>query len=522
MPKTSLLVWIALFLWVAAAPVGKKKTYTIEVRQAEKFKSVKDRPDVQRLVGHVILSHRGRLLLCDSADLFSKDNRMIATGNPVRLESGDTLFLECKHLDYDGHTEEAIAKDSVVLTQKSTRLFAQRIFLRMKENIAHYNERGTVIDTTNTLHSQNGIFYFDKEYIDFTKDVILINKQFMATGDTMRYQTDKGLSTFLGKTTIEDSGYIIKTTEGWFSSKSNHAGFNTTTTYYAQGLLFRCDSLYLFRDSQIAEMYYDLFMYDSTNNIYITGQKGISYERDSSAKIFDSATLVSMDKEDSLFLHADTLFYRTVRDSAKSKKLLAVSNVKFHRRDFQGVCDTLTFTTIDSVFRMKEEPILWADSTQMTADSIALFIENGKPHKVFLYQNAMLLSRKDSVQFDQITGKFIIGDFEKSHLKTITVEKNSQSWTFLADKKQDIGLNKLACGMLIFHLKNRQIEWIEAINNPSGVVVPSQSLNEENMYLPKFNWDETHLPKKRSDIYIPRKAKTIPLLNDTLQSIQQK
>ena len=78
--------------------------------------------------------------------------------------------------------------------------------------------------------------------------------------------------------------------------------------------------------------------------------------------------------EDTLYLVADTLVsYQALnKDSVYSDYFNAFFNVRFMKSDMSGIADSLHFNGFDSLFVLYDDPILWSDSVQMSADSIAI------------------------------------------------------------------------------------------------------------------------------------------------------
>jgi len=98
---------LGLFLLVIPLAWGQKDTSRgakINIRQADKGYYNKN-SGKNRLIGDVIFEHEGALLYCDSAWLFSRENRIKSFGN-VRINQGDTLELLGDYLEYNGFTRK--------------------------------------------------------------------------------------------------------------------------------------------------------------------------------------------------------------------------------------------------------------------------------------------------------------------------------------------------------------------------------------------------------------------------------
>ncbi|HNV96243.1 MAG TPA: hypothetical protein PKG63_07200, partial [Bacteroidales bacterium] len=83
------------------------------------------------------------------------------------------------------------------------------------------------------------------------------------------------------------------------------------------------DSLFYDRGKQYGIATKNVSLIDSTNQLTICGNYGRYYENPDKAFMTDSALFVAVqDSVDTMYLHADTLFYLTTIDSLKYLKLI--------------------------------------------------------------------------------------------------------------------------------------------------------------------------------------------------------
>jgi hypothetical protein len=79
----------------------------------------------------------------------------------------------------------------------------------------------------------------------------------------------------------------------------------------------------------------------------------------------------------------------------------------------QAVADSLVFAKSDSVFTMYKYPIVWSDSTQVSGDTIDLFLKDKKLDKMKVKSQANILNSPDLLFFNQIQGRIIESFFEQ-------------------------------------------------------------------------------------------------------------
>ncbi len=203
-------------------------------------------------------------------------------------------------------------------------------------------------------------------------------------------------------------------------------------------------------------------------------------------------------KKDSVAIVADT-----VKSSGKddNKLFMAYHRVRFYKKDLQGLCDSLSYQMKDSVMRLFKEPVLWSDVHQMTAEKIEYRPHKPDPSIARLDNNGFIISREDSIKFNQISGKTLIGYIYKNELKNIDVNGNAITLYYIKNKDQYSGMNKLESSKISVTLLNSKIDNIDFFPNPEGKSIPLKDLTPEDVKLKGFEWREIEKPRDRFDLY---------------------
>ena len=177
-------------------------------------------------------------------------------------------------------------------------------------------------------------------------------------------------------------------------------------------------------------------------------------------------------------------------------------NVKLFRSDLRGRCDSLVYTTIDSIARFFRNPVLWnEEKTQFTSDSIQLSIRNNEIYKANLIENAFIISKEDSIHFHQIKSTEMVAYFKENDVYRFDALGGVQAMIFLAERDSVITLmNQKECRMLTAKLANQTIERVRYIENVKSDVTPTYKLPQEKMRLRDFNWREDQLIRSRSEL----------------------
>jgi hypothetical protein len=217
--------------------------------------------------------------------------------------------------------------------------------------------------------------------------------------------------------------------------------------------------------------------------------------------ITDSALAILVEKQDSLFLHADTLI--ALFDSTQqAKDLYAYYKVKFYRTDIQGMCDSLHNNLNDSVLTLYKNPVLWSDENQLTADSITILFKNKQIDQMWLHNTSLIISMDDSVRFNQIRGLNMTGYFADNELRRIYVGSNAETIYYVRDEDESlIGVNKAVSGSMWIYVTDNEIERIVYIDHPNAVLYPEADMPVQDKKLRGFSWQEAQRPRNKDQIF---------------------
>ncbi|MBR4801473.1 MAG: hypothetical protein IK041_01545 [Bacteroidales bacterium] len=176
--------------------------------------------------------------------------------------------------------------------------------------------------------------------------------------------------------------------------------------------------------------------------------------------------------------------------------------VKLFRSDLRGACDSLIYTTIDSIARFYKDPILWnEEKTQFTSDSIQLSIRNNEIYKANLIENAFIISQEDSIHFHQIKSTEMIAYFKDNDVYRFDALGGVQAMFFLSEKDSVVTLmNQKECRLMTAKIVNQEIERVRYIESVKSDVIPTYKLPIEKMRLRDFNWQADRMPKSRNEL----------------------
>jgi lipopolysaccharide export system protein LptA len=454
----------------------------------------------RRLIGNVIFKHEGAIMFCDSAYLY-EDNSMDAFAN-VRVNQGDTIKLFCEELNYNGNTELAKAKRDVRLIDREMTLYSDKIDYNMATEEAWYNTGGSIIDSENALYSKIGYYYSGIEEMFFKDSVKLINEQYTLYCDTLRYNAQTEVAFFLGPTKIISDENTIHCKFGWYDTELDIAQFSNEATIFSADQSIQGDSLYYNKHHGYGIAIGNVIVSDTAQSMVLTGKLAKYYELGDMILLTDSAVMIQDMGADSLFLHADTLL--SIVDTIIDRRILfAFHHAKFFKPDMRGKCDSLVYSYADSTIRLYNDPILWSDENQLTADSMWIQNRNGRVDQLFMKENSMIISEQDSAMYNQIKGTYMTGYFKEQKLHNVFVEGNGETIYFTGEDGGEIdNVNKAKASNLIIKIDSNKVKDIIFLTQPDATLYPLNLVNLNDMKLDDFNWRIEDRPGKMEDIFV--------------------
>jgi len=483
----------------------------------------------KRLIGDVRLKHESVLMFCDSAYIYS-DNSMDAFAH-VHIQQNDSIHLYGDLLKYNGNTKKAVLTKNVIVNKGDMQLTTQELNYDVSTSIGSYVVSAKIVNKENVLTSEQGYFFANTNDLTFKKNVVLTNPQFVINCDTMRYNTSSKITYFKGPTTIKSKENLIYCEDGWYDTANDLSRFSKHSYILTQEQKMFGDSLYYDRKKGIGKARQNVQIIDTTQKLTITGNLALHYEFDDLSIVTGNALLMQISEKDTLFLHADTLKALgessskdslNIRKPVKNKKelvkidsskrdttyshdnqrLFAYHKVKFFRRDIQGKCDSLIYTTIDSTMKLFGLPVMWSDENQLTADSIKIITGQKSVKTIDLESGSFIVSSEDSLRFNQVRGKKMRGFFADNKLFKVNVIGNGQTIYYVKEKKEIKAVNRADCSDLRIMFKDDQIDRITFITKPEATLYPLDKIDVKELRLKDFIWRISERPEEVKDIFI--------------------
>jgi lipopolysaccharide export system protein LptA len=480
--------------------VGKHSKSVVFLDKADVMRGDPAFPNVQIISQNVRFHQDNTYLYCDSAYFYEQENSLDAFGN-VKMVQGDTLYLYGDVLFYDGNSKLAHLKYNVRMENKGTILTTDSLLYDRMQNVGYYTTGGRITNGNNVLTSLIGQYYPGIHTSFFKTAVKLVNPDFVMRSDTLKYDTQTGVATIVGPTTIvHKDKTTITSTSGWYDTHTDRSQLlKRSVVKNPDGRQLTADTIFYDKKGGIGKAYHNVEMNDTAQNMTIYGHYGYYDDNKSYGFVTKHAKLVQRTQEDTLYMHADTLclLKDSVFNAAKG-----YHNVRFFRSDLQGKCDSLFYTARDSVIQMYGLPVLWSDEQQISGEEIYAYTKNKEMEHIHVIRSAFSIQQSDSIRFNQVSGKDLKAYIRNREIYKVDVNGNAESLYFPRDKDSTlIGMNTTQSGFLTMYIKEKKIDKIILRPQSNGTLSPPDKTKKEQMFLKNYNWQETIRPKDKEDIF---------------------
>jgi len=315
----------------------------------------------QVLVGNVRIKQGTTIIDCDSLIMHPKADYMDCFGN-VHINDNDSVDIYSDHLNYQPGNKMLYFLDKVRLTDHKSVLTTDILIYDLTFHKGTYRQGGTIVNKESVLKSDSGVYYEETKDIHFYKSVTLRDPQYDLSTDSLLYNTQTQVSTFITETFIQfkdSSKRTVRTREGFYDLKNKKAQFGKRPVMTEGSQQLTGDHVQMddstgkataignadYRDTaQGIRLIADYMINDKKKNTFLATQRPLM--------------ILKQDKGDSLYVTADTLMSLRLVDFEAQQKILA------HQ-------DSLHRIYTDSIEKVQADSLHRAALAKASRDSLA-------------------------------------------------------------------------------------------------------------------------------------------------------
>ncbi len=515
---------------VTTPPLPSDTTRTIDIIYANNLRliTLPDGTQLQTLAGNAKVKQGNTFLSGDSISLNPGTSIAEVFGH-VHINDADTVNTYSSYLKYLGKERVAYLKKNVKLTDGKATLLTEDLEYNLATGIATYKNGGRVINEKTVLTSRDAVYYSDTKDVYFKQFVHLTDPDYDMKADSLLYNTFYKTATFISPTRIKTKdGGIINTRSGTYNLEKREAIFYDRTAYSDSTRSLTGGKIAFDEKSGILQVEDNGKLVDSVNKVTVLGSQILLDKNKNSFLATRKPVMIFYRGNDSTYVRADTLFsglrkYDTTKNTttltndtivkvtpvnftAKNDSIryfLAFNNVKIFNDSLQAVCDSLYYSTEDSVFRMFRDPIFWNDKTQVTGDTIYLFTENQKAKRLYVFNNGMVVNESAKNLYNQMAGRTLNGYFVDGNIDYIRV-KGSPAESIFYPQDEDsayIGMNRSSGDVIDIYFVNKELNKVKFVNDVNGTLYPLRQIPNGTNVLKGFLWQDNRRPKNKLELF---------------------
>ncbi|MRG45570.1 hypothetical protein GFS24_10615 [Chitinophaga sp. SYP-B3965] len=482
----------------------------------------KDSVNERRFRGHVVFRQSTSILNCDSAVFNQAKNEIEAWGH-VHINQDDSIHTYSDYLIYMGNTRIATLIGNAKLTDNKIVLTSPEIQYDMNTKIGTYTRSGKLVNGKSVLTSQEGFYYADTKDVYFKKDVVIVDPGFTLSTDTLLYNSTTKIATILAPTTINDGKMTMYVTDGYYNTDVGYGSFAKRPIIEDSTNTFTANEIQTDKATGISVATGDMIWRDTAQKMSLLANYGIVNQFTKTVLATRKPVMLLEGKTDTLFVAADTLFSGVIKadstladsalivtdstasankkDTTEKRFIIAYNHVKIFSDSLQGVADSVYYSSVDSIFRLYQDPVLWANGNQLTGDTIFLFTKNQKADKLLLDQHALIINEVGPGMYNQVKGNTVLGFFGEEKLDSMYVNGNAENIYYVQDDDSAfISINRLLSAATHIYFTNGELERIVFLKEAEAVMYPFTQMPEEQKKLEGFKWVINRKPKSKYEL----------------------
>jgi lipopolysaccharide transport protein LptA len=405
---------------------------------------------IVRFLAPTLISQTESKIYCEGGFYDIENNFAEFDVNP-QFEKKDQKG-RAKKMRYDGKNKEYTLEGDAYIEEKNKKVDANVIIYNTETEVAILNGNAHYRDSTQDIEGEKIKYDSRQKKYQISGRSRIVNDKNIITADSLDFNDQLGNGTAVGN--------VI-----WVDTSSNY-------TILASRMDYNKQSEYL----------------------HATGGFGTSRR----------PMMKSLIEKDTLYMSAEQLTSYKPDTLSDTRLLLAHRDVRIFKSDLQAVCDSLSYSSVDSIFRffrLTQTPIIWSDTSQFSGDTIRMGMKNKKIDKIWLRQNALVVNSEDEQLFNQIKGQNVTAIFREDEVREMLVEVKAEAVYFALDeKKADIGANQTECDHMRLYFGDNKVNSIKFYKDPKGKFIPMKKMEKEPVLLSGFFWEKKRRPRQLADL----------------------
>ncbi len=522
------------------------------LERADRLYSNEDWDTTRQVVsGNVMFSKFGTKLYCDSAWYYPGTASLDAFGH-VRMLQGDTLEVKADYIYYDGASQLArlrtAGRGNQVSLEHTSRhdgtrkyLYTDSLDYDLLRGLAYFTQGGTMYNQNlrtnarDTLTSRTGEYNTNTRTAEVNEDVYIRNTTSRLRTNRLLYHTDTRVVDVVEPTEIYSGPEYMRTSQGFYDMSTGDArltsrSFIAHTDSTGAVTTLEGDSIVYNNALQRSEAYMSsmpgvrampMVIVDTARHATLIGGYGYYSDLDKEAYAERYPLLKEYSRPDTTYLRADKVYLQTLNAGRKPlpRPLLdamstaadslevaridslnadaeyhvakAYNRARFFRPDLQGIADSITINSRDSMLYMNRKPIVWSGKRLVAGSRIDVHFNDSTADVAWLPAKGLVAEEVGEGFYNQLRAGNMTAYLANEMLRHLDAHTDVQA--IVLPQEKDSTYNKLVtttADTLSVDMDSTRIQKMKLFardgSEVQGQVIPLYILQKSQYYLPEF------------------------------------
>jgi|WetSurMetagenome_2_1015567.scaffolds.fasta_scaffold00834_9 lipopolysaccharide export system protein LptA len=345
-----------------------------------------------------------------------------------------------------------------------------------------------------TIHCDRAVQFIASGKVLLTGHVVVRDDSMTITAPRGAYYRDTRHAEAYDRVVLDDGASHLEADFGTYDVDPRIAFFRSRVVARDTSSILTADTLRYERNRKLMHATGRVRVINERDAVTITGGDLVHDGVVRSSCVTLSPVLVKCDTTmggaiDTLIVHSRVM--ESYQDS--TRRLRATDSVVFVRKDLAGRAGSVLFHTAGDSLELRRSPVLWYQETQLTGDSINVYLRKRTLDRILVMGTAFAASQSDSShpeRFDQLAGETLALLFRERILHQIDVDVHAYSVYHLYEDSLANGLNKASGDRIVMFFADGRAKSIRVSGGVEGQYYPEPMVHmrEREYQLPGLRW----------------------------------
>ena len=262
--------------------------------------------------GGVVFEEGKTIIHCDSMISNDREHTIESFGH-VHINDNDSTDIYSDYMKYQLDKRTIFFQKNVKLTDGKGVLTTQELQYDLNTKVGVYTHGGKVVNKESVLTSEQGTYYEETKDVYFQKHVVLKDPQYDLFADSLLYNTQTQVSTFITWTDIlfkDSTRRTVRTREGFYDLRNRKAQFGKRPIITDGSQKITGDDIQFDDSTGISIARGHAVYRDSAQGVAMIANLMISDKKNNTFLATQNPLMILKQDKDSIYISADSFFFR--------------------------------------------------------------------------------------------------------------------------------------------------------------------------------------------------------------------